>query len=428
MKIRFPSNAILPLFLIILATVPLKATSNVTESDTLILKTEKLKGAGLLQNSDVQLKFREIPYDDKRLELIPPRISNLSITHEFIDIRIYAFNNVKNNTPERLDECIQFNFPELQDTAQLPTLAESKLNIVMGEMGSDTVYIIDENINGDYRDDPIRILNKPISEQTTSELFHYWILVGNQKVRASSWIRVFKDDVNNNFYLNIEEYLQSSFAIGNQQFEIQCVNGAPLYRFGFTSPRIAVTGLNGIKKDSLKFSEILKLGEYLKFGNDYYKFEKISNDGKEIMLIKESDVSSLAGNQIGFLAPDFSGVTIDGDSVSLKHFENEYLLLVNVSACYSEPMSYEVHKELSGTYNSKLAIISIDESPGVLEANIKELDLKGQFIISKNNKSIKSHYREDFCSRVCFLIDPSGHIIEKFEIYDWQPYLAKYFN
>lgn len=47
------------------------------------------------------------------------------------------------------------------------------------------------------------------------------------------------------------------------------------------------------------------------------------------------------------------------------------------------------------------------------------------YIVDENGNQ---DYREDFCSRVCFLIDPNGQVLDRFEIADWRQTLAEHFR
>ena len=58
-----------------------------------------------------------------------------------------------------------------------------------------------------------------------------------------------------------------------------------------------------------------------------------------------------------------------------------------------------------------------------------DFKLKGQFIIAEdNNTLIQKNYRPDYCSRICFLINPTGRIVTKFEISDWEKSLPDFFT
>jgi peroxiredoxin len=170
----------------------------------------------------------------------------------------------------------------------------------------------------------------------------------------------------------------------------------------------------------------MERGEYLKLSDNYYRFEDVSNDGKLVTLVKERDVSNIMGTQVGFKAPGFKCQTIKGDSIFSSDYKEKYLLLVNITSCWSPIMSYEYYKELTEKYSSKIEILAIDNSPDFLKRNIENLNLTGKFIIADSNQSIKNNYRKDFCSRTCFLINPEGRIADKFEINEWQAILAKH--
>jgi peroxiredoxin len=170
---------------------------------------------------------------------------------------------------------------------------------------------------------------------------------------------------------------------------------------------------------------LIKKGEYIKLKDTYYRLDTVSNDGKFVTLVKENDFDNKIGTQVGMIAPDFNCKTIEGDSIRFNDYKGKYLLLINVSACYSKESSYTCYKDLTEAYRGKLEFLGIDKSPVFLGNNIKELKLTGKFINGNENKTIEA-YRPEFCSRTCFLINPQGRIIDKFEIFDWKTNLSKY--
>ena len=400
-----------------------------TSTDTLVLQTQKHKGYGLFEGGFGRLKIEDITDNDELFDLIPSGISHPRLAIEFIDMKLFAYENIKKNNPENLEAYIKANYPEKIDTANFPSEIDNSLRIILGMKGLDSVYIIDENGNHDYRDDPVRPLNKinygaPLPEAVKC---HYWIYNGKEMVKDSGWVIVAKGR-DNQARILVAQHLTSAFSLNDQEYEIQVISWIPHSGFCFDTPNIGISAQNGVKKDSLLLSERLELGEYLKFGESYYKFAKITNDGSQITLIREEDVSDKIGKQVGFIAPDYTCVTTEGDKVSPADYQNKYVLLVNVTACWSEPMSYVIYKKLSDKYLSEIDILVIDESPALLQRNIDQLGLKGKFAISPDNRILKESYREDYCSRTCFLIDPDGHIIDKFEIFDWEQALANHFE
>lgn len=402
----------------------------VAGKDTLRLKTEKHRGYGLLGGGFGRLDILDIS-EEELLAVIPPDISEPTLGREFVDLKLWAYENIQNNHPEILERFIQENYPTKIDTANILSERENSIRIILGMRGADSVYIVDENGNGDYRDDPVRMLEKlkygPDAPDPEPVACHYWIYNGKELVRDSGWVLV-GINAHNTIRISVAQHMTSNLSVDGQTYGFQAISWLPAAGFCFDSPNISITSHNGVKKDSILLSERFELGEYLKLGDSYYRFEKMTNDGSEITLIREADVSDKIGKQVGFIAPDFACVSTAGDSISLHDYRNEYVLLVNITACWSEPMSYEHYKELSDKYLSKIDIVAIDASEKPLQANIKQLKLEGTFVLSPQNRSIQQSYREDYCSRTCFLIDPNGQLVDKFEIYDWEEILAKHFQ
>jgi peroxiredoxin len=296
-----------------------------------------------------------------------------------------------------------------------------------GLRGKDKIFIVDENNNKDFRDDSIRPFQK-LDWRTIDNLIKckYNIYDGKKMIIDSTWVNIGFTRGDKLLFF-VSHHLISTFSINQDKFQVAVFDDQS--KFAYDDPMIALINENGIKKDSLLKSEIFVEGEYLKLGGNYYLFDDISNDGSIVTLVKEDNVSDKIGTQIGFIAPEFKSHTTEGDTVELKKHKGSYLLLANVSACYSKISSYKCYKDLTEAYSTRIKFLGIDNSPNFLQQNIKELNLKGQFIIAEdNNSSIQKSYRPDYCSRTCFLINPDGRIIDKFEIFDWEQAMSKHFN
>lgn len=394
-------------------------------SDTLILPTEKLEGVGMFETLHYSLSLNKLIDENELQKISPSDIKDIKFASDQVDMKVSWFERLKEDQHEYLETFLEENYPTNIDTSNLPSEIENSIRIIVGKKGSDRVYVVDQNNNGDFRDDRIRKITKEYADVFSEPIkCKYAIYNGKKLVQDSSWIKV-KFSANTIDY-SVSQHLESRFFHEGQEYTVEVINGPPYARMAFDSPTIAITAMNGIKKDSLLLSERYEIGEYLKFGDTYYEFANVTNDGKFITLIKEKDVSDKIGTQVGFIAPEFSGVTTIGDSVSLSKYKGATLLIVNVSACYSPKMSYEYYKDLSSKYLDAIDILVIDESPNALQVNIDHLNLTGNFIISKQNPTLKQSYREDFCSRVCYLIDSTGHIQDKFQISNWEERLSKY--
>ncbi len=392
-------------------------------TDTLILKTEKIKGFGMFPAGAGQIYFKDTTELYEYPVIFPKNISEIKLALQHVDIKPFQYQNLKESHSDYMTTFLDKNFPEKLDTSNIASKKENTICIMSGKLDNENVFIVDENNNKDFRDDSLRLYNK-MDWHTKDHLIKckYEVFGGGIIHIDSTWVNI--GELRGNLLFFVSHHLVSEFSIDKEKYQLGIVDEQS--NFCFDDPILALISKNGVMKDSLLKSELLSKGEYLKLGNNYYKFEDISNDGKSVTLVKEKDVSNKIGTQVGFIAPDFSFLSTEGDSIYFTDYKGKYLLLSNITACWSEIMSYEYFKELSEKYASKLDIIGIDISPNLLKQNIKDLNLTGIFVIAESNPLIQKNYREDYCSRTCFLIDPQGRIIDKFEISDWKVSLAKY--
>lgn len=405
----------------------LSAYQFTSDSDTLVLETQKEKGHGLFPGFHWPIPLKNWSEQTAPSTGTPKDLTELQIAFDAVDPKLWTYENIKNDKHGNLEKFLKANYPSRIDTAQLPAMIENSVRILVGLKDEVQVLIVDENNNNDFRDDPVRRVDTLDNIDKSGYIpCSFKIYNGETLIAARSWIQVEMKDGSLNY--RTAQRVKTNFRIDDQEYEIQVADGPPSLRFSYDHPMLGITSYNGKEKDSLTFSETLYKGEYLKLGEFYYQFADISNDGSQITLVKETDVSDKIGTQVGFIAPTFAGVTTEGDRVALRNYKDKYLLLVNITACWSPIMSYEYYKELYDQYLSKIEILAIDESLGALKTNIRNLYLEGTFIISKGNPTLKSSYREDYCSRTCYLIDPTGHIVDKFEISDWKKALARHFE
>lgn len=422
----------LPLFLtaiLILSGIhPAQAGQYTTPPDTLTLKTTKHEGYGLFGGGYWSPYVEEIAPEDERRKIIPQGISELKVARQEVDIKVLQYHRLVESQHEYLPTFLEINYPGRIDTANLPSPAQNGVEAIIGQKDGKPIFIVDENGNRDYRDDPIRPLLEMSSAMKERPVqCHYAVYNGKEIIPDVGWV-YFGLSSDEKVKVSVAQYLSADYSIGGQHYQLDAISWMPFTSFCFDSPKISITAQNGVAKDSLLFSEQYELGEYLELGGAYYQFASIANDGSTITLIREDDVSDKIGTQAGFIAPDFEAVSTSGHPLALNDYRGQYLLLTNITACWSKKMSYEYYRELWDDYHEKMAIVAIDESPLALQNNIEDLGLKGEFIIGKDNPSVKKTYREDYCSRVCFLIDPTGRIVDRFEISDWQESLAKHFK
>lgn len=410
-------------FLISCKRESIKTNHFTSQNDTLIIHTEKKIGDNLFDYFATSVDFTAIDSFNSYTVTVPKNILEPKIGEQIIDWKIYSYLQYKKGEITN-KWAINDVLNNKLDTTIVHNNKNNSISILSGKKNNQKVFIVDENNNKDFRDDTIRNYKEMNWNPTKNDLIEVNYYLFNEKEVAldTSWLNI--GTSNNKLLFSVVQNAQASITIDNHKYQIGIKNTG----FSFDNPIGAIISENGIKKDSLIKSEILELGEYFKLNNQYYKFESISYDGDKIKLIKEKDVSDKIGTQVGFIAPDFKCSTIKKDTISLSNYKNEYLLLTNVSSCYSKINSYECYKELYEAYNTKIKILAIDNSPNFLNFQINRLDLEGNFIIADENPLVKENYRQDFCSRTCFLINPNGTIVDKFEIFDWKQMLSNHFK
>jgi len=378
-------------------------------NDTIVLVTEKIKGYDIFPAGAEGIHFFDTTELYKYPVKFPKNFTNIKISYKIIDFK-------------------KFNYEAFHNKASWNDLSlkNNSVCIMTGQRGNDTIFIFDENNNKDFRDDSVRLYNK-MDWKTTTKLIKSKYLVNNGKeiVEDSTWVNIGTLDGNELLFF-VSNHLESAFSIDNKAYQIGVVDEQSHYCFD--EPILALISQNGIRKDTLLETELLKKGEYLKLKDTYYRFDTISNDGKYITFIKEMDFNSKIGTQVGMISPDFNCHSISGDSISFKNYNGKYLLIINVSSCWSKISSYKCYKDLTEAYKDKLEFIGIDNSPVTLANNIKNLNLKGSFVIAEKNPMLQKAYRPAYCSRTCFLINPTGRIIDKFEIFDWESNLTRIFG
>ena len=398
-----------------------------SSSDTLIVQTSKIKGFGLFSGEAVNLEFRDTTGSNDFQVIYPKGITNIRSGWESVDYKPFWYRNITDEKSPYITSFLKDYFPAKIDTSNLPSIRDNSISIMSGLRGKDPIFIVDQNNNKDFRDDSVRLV-QPIDWKAYAKLIKckYKIYNGKEMVEDSSWLNIGAEGSGQLLFF-ISHHLEANFSFDNQPYQIGVVNGPPMLRFCFDSPILALTAQSGIKKDTLYDADLLKKGEYLKLNDYYYRFEDVSNDGKTIVLVKENDFSSKIGTQTGMLAPGFSCKSMGGDSIRFKDYKGKYLLLINVSSCWSKESSYKCYKDLTDAYRGRLEFLGIDKSPDILANNIKELKLSGRFINANENQTIEA-YRPEYCSRTCFLINPGGRIVDKFEIFDWKSKLEHFFN
>lgn len=292
---------------------------------------------------------------------------------------------------------------------------------MVGEKDNKDIFIVDENNNNDFTDDSIRLYKK-LNWDDTDPLFKcsYLISNGNKIVKDSSWLRI--GESSKRFSLGRSEYLTGEFYIDSEKFKIGIVESINPFSFTYShDPELALLPELGVKKDSMSEGDILKIGEFLHLNNEYYRFQKITNNGEFVTLVKDKSFKTRVGTQIGMLAPSFNAITVSGDTIISSNLQKKPTIIVNSCGCGGDIESTEAYYKIKNTYHKKFNILHMDSGIN------KEVN-EGIHIDSENKFNIDfyKNYRKTYCSRTCYIIGLDNRIKDKFNVFAWEIVLPKH--
>ncbi|MGS2727976.1 hypothetical protein ACU8DI_15325, partial [Psychroserpens sp. BH13MA-6] len=287
------------------------------------------------------------------------------------------------------------------------------VDIIKGIKNGQKVYAIDGNNNKDLSDDKLR----PIEEMkwdSTAKLVkcRYLISNGNKMVTDSSWIKI--GLVNNRLFLGRSEHLTAKLNIDTNDYEIGIIEyrNAKSFTYGIDS-EISLISRNGERIDSIGRRDFRKLGEFLNLDGLHYKFDSISNNGEYIRLIKEINIESKIGTQVGMIAPAFNIVTTEGDTISSTNLNNKITVIANSCGCGGDVESTNAFYEIQKNYKN-INILHIDSNIKTNSDGL-HIDMQNAF-----NQDFYDKYRMQYCSRICYVIGTDNRIMDKFLITDWK--------
>lgn len=409
-------SSLLMIIVLLLATGCQKKTNNQnifsSQSDTLFLQTTKIKGDSLFNVGAGEATFRDTN-DWKKLEWFeyypdypidyPDSVKNMELGFIF-----EMFDSLKHFDPRTRQIRKQKNY----------SLADIQILMIKGKKNDKEVFIVDQNNNKDFDDDTVRIFQDWNWKSNTNLLqVQYNVDFGDKVIHETGWCKIglFKGRL----LSSTSQFLLSNFTIDNEVFVIGVTddNGST---FDFYRPIMYPFVENNISRDTLIVSDVVKLKEYIKLGNNYYQFDQLYNGSGTIVLVKENNFRSLIGTQKGMIAPTPDFMTITGKTYNIKDFSDKPILISNISGC--SPRSYNQYKEIINRYSTKIDIIGV-------EHNIKE-NIGGLIVdISDSvNSDFYKNYRNAYSSYDCYLINKEKRIIDKFDVFDWEITIGKHFN
>lgn len=387
-----------------------------SKNDTLVIKTEKIKGIGMFPAGAGEIHFEtNNRFIDFPL-IVPENISDVKIGFELFDFKPWKYEQYKKGNMDRSSIMEDISKGKI-DTLIAPSLKDNSICILSGRKGDVMIFIVDENNNKNFKDDSIRPYQQ-MDWKTSCNLIkcEYNIHNGKKLSTDSTWINIGFPPIDSTLLLFfVSHHLIADLKIDNNSFQIGLVNRQN--SFWFDKPLVAVISENAYRKDTILKSDLLKLGEYLKLGHDYYCIQDITNDGSYLTLVRENNFSSKTGTQVEMIAPEFKFKSFNGDTLSKETFKNEMFLIANISACTRS--SFIEYKNLLATMKGKLKIIGINygisENLGGIMVDIED----------EYNREFYNNYRNAYSSYECLLIDKEGRIVDKFDVFDWKKNLSK---
>ncbi len=350
-----------------------------TTPDTLLVKMTKEKGDGLFQIGATTPTFK-------------------SVTSEFPYSIIY---------PKRIENAERFLF--------MPNFREKKhyyVDIIKGTQDGNAVFIVDENNNNDLTDDSIRPIEAMDWNSDKSLVkCNFSVSEGIQTIQDFSWLKI--GTSNNSLLVGRSDHLIGTFNINKKTYKI---TAADPFNSSFSydiNPQLAVI----TDKNTIANRDIVSLGEFIKLGNTYYKFHSISDTGSQITLIKEDNFQTKIGTQVGMLAPEFTAITTEKDTIKSVNLNNRLTIIANSCGCGGDKASTQAYYDMRDAYTN-INILHVD-SKIKKATNGLHIDVDNDF-----NKAFYNTYRKQYCLRICYVIGKDNRILDTFLITNWKASLT----
>ncbi|WP_116105107.1 hypothetical protein [Lewinella sp. IMCC34191] len=365
-------------------------STSASPPDTLILRTEKVEGRGLYEFGAGSLDFVDtmglFPYPI----VYPDRISAIRGARMVIDLRADDADHI---------------------------------DIITGTQEGLEVFVVDQNDNQDFTDDPVRYLLRAHSKTAdNSILCYYQRRVEGTVFRDSSYIKIGRSAQDEDWILyGRNEYLRTEVAVGKDTYQLGAIDWMMAKTFTYGNrAELAIIGTNDKQLDTLPRHDIITTGEFLTLAGEHYRFDSITNDGSYITLVRDPTFAGLVGTQVGMLAPSFVFVTTDGDSLRSAEMQDRPIVVANSCGCGGDTLSGEAFTAIQKTYEEDIYALRLDAgfkrpSPGW------NVDTRDPY-----NEDLYGKYRKAYCSRIAYLVGKDQRIVEKFDVMDWDTALPRH--
>lgn len=374
--------------------------------DTLILSTTKMRGNGIFEIGAGSFTFKDTT-DEHIQEWIdypvqyPDGIDSLKVGFRLITFSPFRYRG------ESVDTFAGYN--------------KDKSNAILamsGKIAGEEIYIFDQNNNQDFRDDSIGTLNELQWKPTENIIRCEYVVEKNGKERIdTSWFHI--GMLRGSPWSYTSQYVITELVIDDYEYQLGVVD-YNASSFDFVRPMIAILAEGEAKRDSLLLRDYHEIGEHIKLGDFYYRFEDFYNGDREIVLVRAPDFDKQVSVQIDALAPEFEFVSLGLDTFSKTDFDKDFLLIANFSGCTRR--SYDEFENLVAADIKNLSIVGLESGLSVDLGGIT-LDVEDPF-----NEDMYKKYRNWYSSYDSYLIDKEGRIVDKFSIFDWEEHLKDYID
>jgi hypothetical protein len=359
-----------------------------SSDDTLTIRTEKRKGDGLFSLGATLISLSDTTERFEHSVIYPKQLTNI----------------------KRMEMPVDFKAKPIY-----------YVDFITGMINNEEILVVDENNNKDFSDDSIRTL-KQLKWRSLEDLIKckYSMSNGHEIVIDSSWLRIgkWRDDL----WGGRSEHLIADFTLDKENYKVGVIDTRLFGFFYGIYPEAAILSHNTEIKDTIYQKDILQIGEFLNLDGFYYRFEKVNNNGEFITLIKEPNFDKIIGTQVGMIAPDFTCKTVSGDTIFSSILHDRIMIIANSCGCGGDSISTQAYYDMKKEFGNDIYIFRLDSK---IDSRLDGLQID---VNEKINSDIYKKYRNEYCSRLCYVIGKNNRILDKFPVDKWKSNIAGYLN
>ncbi len=297
------------------------------------------------------------------------------------------------------------------------SLGDTNTMIVMvGSFQEQPVFVVDANHNQDLTDDRYHRLDTFDWKGKNNLILCRYEIPGHSGFgEDSSWANL--GSWGSGILMNTAQHFTTPLQLPGGDFEL-AVRDRNSMSFVTLTPQMAVIQENEVRRDTLFTRDLVEIGESVKIGDQYYRFEDFYSGSNTLVLVRDSTFAQRVGVQPGMQAPEFTFLTLTGDTLSSSAFPGKDVLVANVSGCASR--SFDEYHDLLEKKSDDLVVICLNSgSKAPLQGLVVDVE-------DSYNEQMYDLFRNAYSSYISYLITDEGLIQDKFKIFDWQENLLSH--